>query len=245
MAAFPLETPNAWAPEELSHGNRVLLAAQPGAVHLLAPPGVAMQSDEPTRSRAAWRYAIWEEDAEAGPPVIAIDEPSRVEDLSLSEVVDLLPLDRHDFVRCEMARQLCRAQTFGAPPAGGRPADRHAQLAGRTLSWAAAELAIAFPRETWFELEEPVVWIPETVEELLARMPEGDAWPTYSERRPRLRRFRVRWGRWHGRLQSEALVVLASALRGVGGRSQQLAVRCDRRAGADRYLVEESSDLTR
>jgi hypothetical protein len=93
--------------------------------------------------------------------------------MSTAEIVVLLPERDHEFVREAMARQIRRAATFGRAPEGGCVLDRHAQLAGRTLAWATAELAEAFPSESWFRSPQMPVAIPGTVEELLERLPSA------------------------------------------------------------------------
>lgn len=228
----------------------MLVGCVHATVHLLAPPGARIQPDEPDRDRACWRYAVWEEDADIGPPMISIDRPDSVVDMGSAEVVDLLPNEMHDFVRVELARQFCRAVTFGKAPEGGRPLDRHALLAGRTLGWTSGELTRAFPDEHWFTLEAPVVRIPSTVDELLERIPAGD---DGQEPRPR------RWGKivsarrrlqiFQLKAEYETFSGLASALRKVGrdgGATERLSRKLDRRILGDRYgLFWGQSELTR
>lgn len=249
MTSFAIDPRVEWNREELSHGNFVLLGRGGAVVHVLAPPGARIQTDEQDRTRARWRHAVWDEDFELGPPALSIDEPTSVDELTAAEVVELLPVKDHDFVRVELARQLCRAETFGSPRYGGRLSDRQALLAGRTRSWATAELEAAFPGESWFEIDEPEIWIPATADELLARMP-----PSPESPRPRRRRRWLREARWslyriQGRVEYSAFVRLASAFRmlGRGGeRSAELAVRCDRRAFDERRSQQgRQAQLTR
>jgi hypothetical protein len=250
MTAPTRESP-IWNREELGHGNFVLLAFVGHELHLLVPPGGRIGPDEHDEDRGGWRYAVWAQDPDLGPPLISIDSPDRVATLASSEVVDLLPAELHDFVRHELARQLCRAATFSKPPRGGRPIDHHAQLAGRTCAWVSAELSDAFPGERWFEPIEPLVRIPRTVDELLERMPPAERRKGQADRRTRLEQAGELVGSLRIRAEYGAFVGLASALRWIGrgregGASERLSQKLDRLALGGRYrLVGEQSELTR
>lgn len=167
MALKTTELPTTWGQDEVSGGNFVLLGFAEDSLHLVAPPGVRFKLDEPDEDRADWRYAVWRVEDGEEIPLVSIDAPDVVTGLRTSEVVDLLPIDHHDFVRAAMARQLCRAISFGKPSSGRCPDDKDAQIAGRTLTWVNQELADAFPAEGWFRQERPSVRMPSTIEEFL------------------------------------------------------------------------------
>ena len=249
MSASIPDFPRSWIRKESCYGGHVLLGFVDETIHLLAPPGARIQPDEADRDRVCWRHAVWEETLESGPPAVSVDPPNAVADLGSAEVVEMLPVELHDFVRSEMARQLCRAVTFGDPPIGGRPFDRHALLADRARAWISSELACAFPDEHWFTLDEPVVCIPATVDELLAKMPIGEnglATEGYCTRWTKaIRKF----SRIQIKAEYGAFVGLASALRWFGrdgGRSERLSRKLDRRVLKERYeLFGHNSELTR
>jgi hypothetical protein len=167
MALATAELPTTWGLDEVSGGNAVLLGFAECSLHLLAPPGVRFKLDESDEERASWRHAVWRVEDDEELPIISIHSPDLVVNLRTSEVVDLLPIDHHDFVRGEMARQLCRAISFSKPLFGTCAHDEDAQIAGRTLSWVNRELADAFPAEGWFRQERPSVQMPNTIEEFL------------------------------------------------------------------------------
>jgi hypothetical protein len=164
------ELPTTWGQDKVSGGNHVLLGFAEFSLHLVAPPGVRFKLDEPDEERTNWRHAVWRIEDNDELPVISIDTPDLVVGMRTSEVVDMLPLEQHDFVRAEMARQLCRAISFGRPSSGACPNDEDALVAGRTLSWVNRELADAFPSEAWFRQDRPTMHIPNTVDEFLDRV---------------------------------------------------------------------------
>ncbi|HEX9967429.1 MAG TPA: hypothetical protein VGB06_05745 [Solirubrobacterales bacterium] len=239
MGTFDNENSSIWVRAELRHGNNVLLRALGGSVQLLVPPGVHLHPDEPDGERFAWRYAIWREDFDLGPPALSIDEPDVVSDLPTADVVEMLPPHLHEFVKAEMARQISRAESFRKPPAGQCSFDRHAQLAGRTRAWATEELAEAFPEDHWFGPDFSQIRIPVTAEEFLARMPAQCGLAEDEHHGQKTKRLRGKFGRLQIRMEHEIFVVLASALRGVGNRTERLAVRCDRRLVGERYDLFE------
>jgi hypothetical protein len=173
MALKTTELPTTWGQDELSGGNFVLLGFAEYSLHLVAPPGARFKLDESDEERADWRHAVWQVKSDEDTPVVSIDAPDVVVGLRTSEVVELLPIDYHDFIRAQMARQLCRAISFGKPISGGCPDDEAAQVAGRTLNWVNQELADAFPAEGWFRQERPSVQMPNTIEEFLERFSDG------------------------------------------------------------------------
>lgn len=249
MSASISDFPSSWIRKESCYGSHVLLGFVDETIHLLAPPGARIHPDEPDRDRVCWRHAIWEETIESGPPAISVDQPNQMAELGSAEVVEMLPVELHDFVRSEMARQLCRAVTFGEPPVGGRPFDRHAQLADRARAWISSELSCAFPDERWFMLNEPVVHIPTTIDELLAKMPVSDDVPVSKRYPTRWTKVIRRLARIPSRAEYEAFVGLALALRWVGrdgGRSQRLSRKLDRRVLEERdEFFGRNSELTR
>jgi len=239
MGTFDNDISSVWMRTELRHGSNVLLRALDDCLQLLVPPGVHPQADEPDGERFAWRYAIWKEDFELGPPALSIDEPDDISDLPIADVVEMLPPHLHEFVKVEMARQISRAESFGKPPLGHCSHERHALLAGRTRAWATAELADAFPNDRWFSADFSRIRIPVTAEEFLARMPAQAGVAEDEHRWRKLKKARNRFGRFHVRIEQELFVVLASALRGVGNRSERLALRCDRRTVGESYDLFE------
>lgn len=170
--------PDAWSPRDVERRGDVLVGFSGVFLHVVAPPGVRLRFDEPDSEWVRWRHAEWEPRDEE-PPVIAVDIPDRVMLLSTWEVVAMLPVEHHDFVRRAMARQISRAIMFGGPLDGGYRAEEHAQKAGRTLSWVTAELSDAFPGEHWYTTPELSMSIPGTIDELLERLPMPQ--PSYAE----------------------------------------------------------------
>lgn len=165
-----MRLPNTWWTDELDGGSRVLLGLCLGLLHLVVPPGEGFGRVETDDERAAWRWAIWISD-EDNPPAICVDSPCSVNCMETKEVVERLPHAHHDFVRMAMARQMSRAVTFGAPPPGRCPEERHARSAGQALAWLADELAEAFPHENWYRLDVESIEVPGTAEELLRLVP--------------------------------------------------------------------------
>lgn len=164
------ELPVKWEERDFGAGNRGLFALGHETMHVLAPPGVAYRLEEPLQRVVQWRHAIWICEEEL-PPVVSLDPPELVEELSTAGVIEMLPSSAHDFVRGAMARQLRLATLYGAPDELGCRDDKKAQRAGRARSWTVDELCAAFPEERWYRDEEVSVEIPGTVEELLEMMP--------------------------------------------------------------------------
>jgi hypothetical protein len=165
-----LELPTNWEFRDFGGGNRGLFALNEEAMHVVAPPAVRIQPDEEDVDLASWRHAIWT-CQEGSEPVVSIDPPEKVTRMSATDVIRMLPANQHDYVRSVLARQLRLAAMHSAPDPGHGRDDRRAQRAGRVQSWTIAELADAFPEESWFVERDVDIEVPATVEEILDRMP--------------------------------------------------------------------------
>lgn len=164
------ELPITWKERDFGGGNVGLFALGEETMHVIAPPGVSLRPDESDVRTVHWRHAFWSCE-ENLLPVVSIDPPEAVAELTAAAVIQMLPPQDHEFVRAAMARQLRLAGLYGTPDEEGCRDDKQAQRAGRARSWAIAELCDAFPGEHWFRDEQVSIEVPATVEELLALMP--------------------------------------------------------------------------
>ena len=139
------ELPVKWEERDFGVGNRGLFALGHETMHVLAPPGVAYRLEESRQLAVQWRHAIWTCEEEL-PPVVSLDPPELVEELSTAAAVEMLPPSAHDFVRAAMARQLRLATLYGAPDEFGRKDDKKAQRAGRARSWTVDSSPPHFPK---------------------------------------------------------------------------------------------------
>lgn len=165
------ELPKTWWADDLDGESRLLIGLCARSLHVVAPPGVRCRHGEPDEERVSWRHAIWWSD-EQDPPAVHVDSPHSVISMQTSEVVQLLPVGHHDFVRLAMARHISRAVLFALPAVGRCPEERYARVAGQTHAWVVNQLSQAFPTENWFRFM-PVadgVPIPDTADELLRQL---------------------------------------------------------------------------
>jgi hypothetical protein len=158
-------------------------------LHVVAPPGVRLTPVESHEQRAHWRHVAWApgEDGEAALP--ASDSPEFTHRISAREALEIVGAGGSDFVRDALIRQLRLAATLGRTSAGGARVEDHERAAGRAANRARKELTECFPAESWDDLLDPEEegWVPETSDELLARIP---VLPAVAESRPGLiRRF--------------------------------------------------------
>lgn len=163
--------PNSWQTVELDGGGRVLIGFEDESMHVLAPPGVRIRLDESNDDRVLWRHAVWTGQRRGGPPVLTVDAPEEVRGLQTRDVVEMLPISYHDFVRSAMAMQLARAYTYIRPPANTCFEETRARIGGRTCTWITGQLVEAFPSESWFRLRIEAVDIPDTADEFLRELP--------------------------------------------------------------------------
>ena len=85
-----------------------------------------------------------------------------------------LPETNHAFVREEMAGQIGWAAASGRREDLSRRVEVDARLSAQVEAWLRRELAAAFPGESWYEFQPAtsIDEIPDTVDELLALVPE-------------------------------------------------------------------------
>jgi hypothetical protein len=164
------EAPLNWEFRDFGSGNAGLFAVDEHTMHVIVSPGNRLSLGDEDARVACWRRAIWSLEVDAE-PVVLLDSPHAIISMRAAEVVALLPAEHHDYVRSSLAAQLRLASLHGLGDPDRAPEDRPAQLAGRARARVAAELAEAFPGESWFRENELSFDIPSTIEELLLRIP--------------------------------------------------------------------------
>jgi hypothetical protein len=120
-------------------------AAVDGPVMCLAPVGVRSHEREPVASLERWRCARWAE-ADA---LLAGAPPDQLDELSVRELVLLVPEPHQDWLRRQLEGQLKAIVAFG---------DHVSHVRGRRWAEQAAkrlrrELARAFPGESWHDAD--------------------------------------------------------------------------------------------
>jgi hypothetical protein len=164
------EAPLSWELRDFGSGNAGLFALAEHTMHVIVSPGNRLSLGDEDAHVACWRHAIWSIEVDAE-PIVLLDPPQAITSMRAEEVLSLLSTEHHDYVRSALAAQLRLASLHGLGDPDRAPEDRPAQLAGRARARVAAELAEAFPGESWYRENELSLEIPSTIEELLLRIP--------------------------------------------------------------------------
>jgi hypothetical protein len=177
--------PEHWSIGPAPSGGGQVLVGEAGAVsHLIAPPGAGAHVHERTSARAGWRHAVWCADRDGEPKAIDVDPPDSIQWLATRAVINQLPEELHEFVRCEMARQIGWTVAFGHRESGAPRVEADARRGAQAENWLRDELEMAFPRERWYarRTKVAVFEVPDTADELLDLLP---AVRPFAKERPR------------------------------------------------------------
>lgn len=158
----------------------VLVASESGheTAWVIAPPAVSLQVDEPEELREQWRVARFDAPAQ-GELVIALGEhvAGSYHDLTVDDVRSVVPVDLHDWISLVCARQRALADGFGRHDPRVAPNEEHVRAASTRFEKLAG--ATESSRRAHAELQDAVVEVPDTVDELLGRATrKGGAEPT-------------------------------------------------------------------
>lgn len=205
-------------------GSWLVERSERSDVWVIAPPGVPLAAGGEI---AGWRLGSWET-TDGRSASLDRDSPCGERTITTREVLDLLPVEEHQFVFDTLVAQLAAAGSVATPRPGEAIVEDLARLGAQATAWARHELSESFPHDAWPQ-PNPAAPFP------LARVSEPPALGGASATgvkaavppRPQpLGRFLADWLRW-------LLACVLAGLRALARRRHlTVAVGGDRRAAA-------------
>jgi mannose-6-phosphate isomerase-like protein (cupin superfamily) len=139
-----------------------------GEAWVIAPPAVSLQLDEPDERRKQWRVAQFRA-VDAEQLVIALGEhvPGSYREVTIDDVRSIVPSDLQEWIKAACDRQQALADGFGRQDPRLAPNEEHVRAASTRFTELAG--ATASRQRANEELEDAIVDVPDTVDEILVR----------------------------------------------------------------------------
>jgi hypothetical protein len=135
---------------------------------VIAPPGVALSSDDASEALDSWRVGTWPLD-EHGWLARTPDQPTATRAVTTADILADLAEVHHPWVREVMRLQLAQHEAFATPQAGELTDEEHSRGAAQALHNLREELRRAFPHEDWHkDAVRNIPAVPDTDVDLLA-----------------------------------------------------------------------------